>query len=559
MPWKSRWHLDIPPCSLPTYLFGSATAQLDDKPVIIDGEQPEYNLSLHSYREWSKRLAVGLKRAGFKPGDRLLLFSGNTIFFSVVQFATIMAGGIFTGANPTYVAREVAYQLKDSGATFFIVGEANLDAGLAAAKEVDLPLDRVFSFDNGIPAFDGKAQGAGGLKSWTSLVASPQDGASFKWEEFKTHEQMNRCCVLNYSSGTTGLPKGVELSHYNYVANCMQVIYVYQLKSDYKDWQKRARGIAFLPMYHAYGQTYAGINYPKMGVPQYLMRKFDLITLCQWIEKYKVTGLSAVPPIVVALTKRPEVKSFDLSSLEEVGSGAAPLAKETTAEFEAKFQGKVKVKQGWGMSEVTCSAMGWEPDMEALSGAVGELNPNVEAQIVDDNEKEVPIGERGELWVRGPNICVGYWRKPEETDKTFAPGRWLKTGDIAYRNEDGFLWIVDRKKELIKVKGLQVAPAELEGLLLDHPEVDDVAVVGVTINGDEAPRAYAVVKEGSKATPKEIAEWMAERVSRHKRLTGGVVLVKEIPKNPSGKLLRKELRERAAKEIGDGSGLQSKL
>jgi acyl-CoA synthetase (AMP-forming)/AMP-acid ligase II len=172
--------------------------------------------------------------------------------------------------------------------------------------------------------------------------------------------------------------------------------------------------------------------------------------------------------------------------------------------------------------------MGWEPDATAVHGAVGELNPNVEAQIVDDNEKEVPIGERGELWVRGPNICVGYWKKPEETAKTFAPGRWLKTGDIAYRNEGGLLWIVDRKKELIKVKGLQVAPAELEGLLLDHPEIDDVAVVGVTIAGDEAPRAYVVVKEGSKATPKGIAEWMAEKVSRHKRLTGGVVLVKEI-------------------------------
>jgi long-subunit acyl-CoA synthetase (AMP-forming) len=225
---------------------------LDDKPLIIDGEQPEYYLTLHTYREWSKRLAVGLKEAGFKPGDRLLLFSGNTIFFSVVQFATIMAGGIFTGANPTYVAREVAYQLRDSGATFFLVGEANLDAGLQAAKDVNLPLKHLFLFDSGIPTMDGKAQGAKGVESWTSLIASPKDGAGFKWEEFTTLEQMNRCCVLNYSSGTTGLPKGVELSHYNYVANCMQVNYVNELKSGYEEWRQRARSIAFLPLYREY-------------------------------------------------------------------------------------------------------------------------------------------------------------------------------------------------------------------------------------------------------------------------------------------------------------------
>jgi acyl-CoA synthetase (AMP-forming)/AMP-acid ligase II len=276
-----------------------------------------------------------------------------------------MAGGIFTGANPTYVAREVAYQLKDSGATFFFVGEANLDAGLQAAKETNLPLKNVFVFDNGIQAFDGKAQSVKGVESWTKLIASPKEGAGFKWEEFSTLEQMNRCCVLNYSSGTTGLPKGVELSHYNYVANCVQVNYMAELKKDFKEWRKRARGIAFLPMYHAYGQTYSGINYPKMGVPQYLMRKFDFITMLQWIEKYKVTGLSAVPPIVVALTKRAEVNDFDLSSLEEIGSGAvsacccgrclcaqgfnyiqAPLAKETTTEFETRFKGNAKVKQG---------------------------------------------------------------------------------------------------------------------------------------------------------------------------------------------------------------------
>lgn len=211
---------------------------------------------------------------------------------------------------------------------------------------------------------------------------------------------------------------------------------------------------------------------------------------------------------------------------------------------------------------MTCSALTWDPNLEGDIdlAAVGELNPNIEGMIVDDNEREVAAGERGELWVRGPNVMKGYWNRPEETKKTFTSDgeRWLKTGDIAYVAK-GLVYVVDRKKELIKVKGLQVAPAELEALLLDHSDVEDAAVVGVTIKGEEAPRAYIVLKQNAKVGPSDVAKWLAERVSRHKRLEGGVVALDAIPKNPSGKLLRKELRDRAKREVGDGEPRESKL
>lgn len=184
------------------------------------------------------------------------------------------------------------------------------------------------------------------------------------------------------------------------------------------------------------------------------------------------------------------------------------------------------------MTELTCSAMGWHPDEHSESFSVGELNVNCEAKLIDENEKEVPQGERGEILVRGPNVMKGYWKKPEATKETITPDGWLKTGDIAWYDKGGKFFIVDRKKELIKVKGNQVAPAELEALLLDHPAIADAAVIGAASGFDEAPRAYIVLAEGKKATEKEIQDWTAKQVAPHKRLTGGVRFVEAIPKNP---------------------------
>ncbi|KAK3619920.1 hypothetical protein LTR56_023716 [Elasticomyces elasticus] len=544
MPWKSRWTIPIPTQSLPSYLFDSPTIPLDDKPLLIDAEFPEYYLTQHTYREWSKRFALGLQQNGFKPGDRLLLYSGNTIFFPVILLGTIMAGGIFTGANPTYVARELAYQLKDSGATFLITSESSLKTALDAANSTGFPKDRVYVSDAGFSTLESKPESSvQGTAHFSNLVAP--SASSFRWPEFSDQAQMNTTCVLNYSSGTTGVPKGVEITHLNYIANCAQTEYMSSLAPDYESLVKQARGLSFLPMYHAYGQTHHCVSSAKKGIPV-----------------YRITSLTLVPPIAVALTKRPEVKDFDISSVTSAGCGAAPLGRESAEDFDRTVaKGAWQLRQGWGMTEITCSAIGFDPTSSFVSGAVGELNPNIEGCIVDEDGKEVGLEERGEFWVRGPNVMKGYWRKPEATAETMTPDRWLKTGDIAYRDKDGLIYIVDRKKELIKVKGNQVAPAELESLLLDHPAVQDAAVVGVVINGEELPRAYVAIQpsHAGNFVTKELASWLAERVAPHKRLAGGVVVTDTIPKNSSGKILRKVLRERAKEEVGDRESRGSRL
>ena len=357
-----------------------------------------------------------------------------------------MTGGIFTGANPTYVARELAYQLQDSGANILITAERSLDTALEAIASINFPRNRIFVMGDGYEMFEDRAQSIQGIEHWSTLLASPSEGTNFAWDEFSTREQMHRTAVLNYSSGTTGVPKGVEISHLNYVANCMQVEYVARLKPDYDVAIKRQVGLSFLPMYHAYGQTHHGVRTVRNGVPVYLMRKFDFVKMLQYIQKYRVTNLTLVPPIAVALTKHPAVKNYDLSSVEAASCGAAPLSPETIKDFETMFQHKFQLRQGWGMTEITCSACGWDPRGRAEPSKVGELNPNIEAMVVDEEGREVGEGERGEFWVRGPNVMKGYWGRPEATAATITREGWLRTGDVAVRHGDGFWSIVDRIK-----------------------------------------------------------------------------------------------------------------
>jgi 4-coumarate--CoA ligase len=255
MPLKSRWSIDIPEQSLPTWLFGSPNGPLQnpDKHVIIDANRPTtHYLTLSTFRLWSKRVAVGLKKAGLQTGDRVLLFSGNNIFFPVVFMGIQMAGGIFTGANPTYVARELAYQLKDSGAKFLICNDVSLDTGLEAAKINGMSKDRVFIFDDLMLEGTGKARL--GVRNWNKLIAPQEEGERFVWQDTKTPKATT--ASLNYSSGTTGVPKGVEITHYNYIANAEQVMALFRLRPDHDERLETERWLGFLPMYHAYGASF---------------------------------------------------------------------------------------------------------------------------------------------------------------------------------------------------------------------------------------------------------------------------------------------------------------
>lgn len=557
MPVKSRWTVSIPNVSVPTYLFGSPNDrnQLpDDKIAIADAARPDtLNLSLAAWYLWSKRVAVGLRNAGLQPGDRVMLFSGNNLFFPVIFMGILLAEGIFTGANPTYVARELAHQVRDAGAKFIFTADENgsLETAIEAAKQVGLEKDKLFIFDDA--PFEGKGDSRLGVRHWNSLIASKAEGQAFVPRELDSPKTTTVC--LNYSSGTTGLSKGVQISHYNYVANTVQTIYLATLDPNYERNTREGRLLCFLPMYHAMAQTTYIMNGPSRRMPVYIMKKFDLIKVLENIERFKITELALVPPIVVALAKNPLSRKYDLSSVRKALSGAAPLGHEVSVEFESLWpNGSVNLKQGWGMTEVTCALLSWDPNLRCESASVGELMANCEAKILnEDGTAEVPRGSRGELYVRGPNVMLGYWNNPKATAETLTSDGWLRTGDICFIDKNGHFSIVDRLKELIKVKGNQVAPAELEALLLEHPLVSDAAVIGVPFAGDEAPRAYIVVREGGKVTPEEVATWMATKVARHKRLAGGVKIIDSIPKNPSGKILRKLLRERAAKEVGGSS------
>lgn len=537
---ESRWTVPIPNCSLQKWVFESSFGPLPETPQFIDPDRPETHVITKSgYRLWSKRFALGLIRAGLKPGDRVLLYSGNNIFFPAVFMGVLMAGGIFSGANPSFVARELAYQLKDSGATFLIASDASMEIAVDAAAQAGLPTSRIFSFDaTALDARPGTARL--GSRHWTSLLASEDEGAKFDWIE--PADASTTLCALNYSSGTTGVPKGVEITHYAYVANGIGVNYIDRLNPEFDEKKKRARRIGFLPMYHAYGQTYFICNYPRENFPVYIMPAFNFEKMLQVIEKFRIDFIIAVPPIIVLLAKSPLSRKYDLSSLETIGCGAAPLGAEVSDEVEKLWPpGAVAVRQGWGMTEATCGVTSTDPTRVGKPADVGEMSPNCKMRLmkIDGSGEITSANEPGELWVAGPMLLKAYWKKPEATAATVHVDpdgtRWLKTGDIGYVEEygpGGLIHVIDRIKELIKVKGNQVAPAELEGVLLENKGVRDVAVVGVTINGEEYPRAYVVPVPEAKQTEQEIAKWMEPRVVYYKRLRGGVKFVEAIPKNP---------------------------
>lgn len=287
------------------------------------------------------------------------------------------------------------------------------------------------------------------------------------------------------------------------------------------------------------------------------MAQFDIEKFCAYIQEHRITFAFIVPPVVLLLSKHPVVDKYDLSSLQMMNSGAAPLTHELVNAVYKRI--KVPVKQGYGLSE-TSPTTHTQPseDWDKTIGSVGRLLPNQIAKYMSPEEKELPIGEVGELWIKGPNIFKGYLNNPEGTKNALTEDGFFKTGDVGYQDKDGNFYITDRIKELIKYKGFQVAPAELEGLLASHPMIDDVAVLGIYNNdrATEEPRAYVVPAasvEASKKTEDDIVAWLAAKVANHKRLRGGVRFVDAIPKSPSGKILRRVLKVRAQEEGNKGT------
>jgi len=485
-----------------------------DRPALIDGTSGRV-ITFAELDDQIHRLAGGLRAAGFTPGDVLALMAPNVPEYAVVFHAVAVAGGTVTTVNPTYGASEVAFQLADAGASVLVTIGAFADVAREATATTNTT--EIITID-----------GADGTTALSTLV-----GDRIEQHPVDVFEQL---VVLPYSSGTTGLPKGVMLSHHNLVANICQCEHAIVYEPDGE------LALAFLPFFHIYGMQVLMNGLLANGVTVVTLPRFDLEQALGLIQQHRITRLFAVPPVVLALAKHPLVDTYDLSSLTQVFSGAAPLGAELAQEASARIG--CEVVQGYGMTELSPVSHTTPPGM-FKPGTSGVTVSNTESRIVDpDTGEDQPVGGRGELWVRGPLVMRGYLNNPEATAATIDADGWLHTGDVAVIDEDGHMTIVDRVKELIKYKGFQVPPAELEALLVTHPDVADVAVIGIPDDeAGELPKAFIVQAAGAEVAAADLQAFVAEHVATYKQIRV-VEFVDEIPKSASGKILRRVLRDR---------------
>jgi acyl-CoA synthetase (AMP-forming)/AMP-acid ligase II len=512
--------LDIPDVSLTEDIFAHVDRHAD-RPALIDGATGDVT----TYGDLHHRVraaAAGLARRGIGPGDVVGIFSPNLPDYATAFLAVAEAGATNTTANGLYGVDELVFQLRDARARMLITHPALADRAMPAAAAVGI--DDVVAFGE----VDG-AEPFGAL-----LVGAPAPAPSI--------DPATDAVSLPYSSGTTGLPKGVRLTHRNLVANVHQIDPILELgPSDVV--------MGVLPFFHIYGQVVVMAASLRAGAAIVTMARFDLEQFLALIQQHGATRLFVAPPIAVAFAKHPLVERYDLSSLRHVMCAAAPLDAELAGQAAARIG--CRIVQGYGMTEaspvITCvSAFG-----EDRPGTVGPLVGSTEGRIVDpETGRDVEPGQPGELWARGPQVMPGYLGNDEATAATIVDGGWLRTGDIATADADGWITIADRLKELIKVKGYQVAPAELEALLLTHTAIADACVIPVPDDeAGERPKAFVALR--GEAKPAEIIAWMGERSAPHKRLVA-VEIVDEVPKSASGKILRRLLVERERASRGDG-------
>lgn len=516
--------LAIPEVDVTSFVLERA-AEHAEKPALIDGPSGR----AVTYGELAERIAAmrgGLLARGFASGDALAIYLPNLPEYAVAFHAAASAGGRATTANPLYTAGELGHQLHDSGARFLLTAPQLLDTALAAAEEAGV--EEVFVVGEDPDHRQNQATPLAEL-----LAAEPAPVAAI--------DPAADLAALPYSSGTTGLPKGVMLSHRNLVANLVQA-------RESLTVEEQDALIGCLPFFHIYGMTVIMNLGLRNGATIVTMPRFDLAQFLELIERHRVTVGFVVPPIALALAKHPAIDDADLSSLRYLMSGAAPLGPEMVEAVEARLG--CMVAQGYGMTET--SPVTHTIPMDPQRNRVGTVGPplrGTECRLVDpESGKDAGPGERGEVWIRGPQVMQGYLNNEEATAATIDADGWLHTGDIGIADEDGYCTIVDRLKELIKYKGFQVPPAELEALLLSHPAVADAAVVGVPDEeAGELPKAFVVVAQGKELDHEELMAWVGERVAPQKKIR----LVEEIeavPKSASGKILRRELtaRERTA-------------
>mmetsp|Transcript_31458 Transcript_31458/g.61350 ORF Transcript_31458/g.61350 Transcript_31458/m.61350 type:complete len:588 (+) Transcript_31458:38-1801(+) len=505
--------------------------QFADFTAFVDEDGNSYTFA--QFQKAFRTVSAGLTAAGFKQGDVCLILSYNHLQFPVAFHAVSVLGGVVTTCNPAYTENEISHQLRDSAATFaFVCGPCV--ATLQRAVEICPGVKRVWVWDE--EGMD--------LQKRTSEIQLFSDLLDFQTEDLLSPRALESkviessdLCALPYSSGTTGLSKGVMLSHGNIVANLCQIHGLFA-------FHKGMTVMAVLPFYHIYGLVVVMNHSLRHGSTVVIMRRFNPTSFLQLIQTHRISWLPIVPPLVLFLSKSPLVDDYDLSSVTTILCGAAPLGHELAAACVARLN-HVDLRQGYGMTELSPVSHG-SPERHSKFAAAGILLPNTQARIVDpetDTDVTEP-GNRGELWVKGPQVMQGYLRNEAATARTITADGWLRTGDICEVDAEHYFFVVDRLKELIKFKGFQVPPAELEAILVSHPAVADCAVIGSpSSSAGELPKAFVVRAPGTSVTAGELKDFVKARVSYYKQLRGGVEFVDMIPKSASGKILRRLLRD----------------
>jgi acyl-CoA synthetase (AMP-forming)/AMP-acid ligase II len=517
-----RPDLEIPSTPLADFVLARAVER-GNRPALIDGTTGR-TIVYADLPRLVERCAAGLSALGVGKGDPCLLFSPNAPEYLIAVLALARLGAVATPANPLYTKDDLKRHLEDSKARVLITCRALQGTW----GELASGLEHVVIFDEA--PLKGCATGCT-TRAFDELLASSASAPRVAIDP-------DDLVALPYSSGTTGLPKGVMLTHRNLIANVLQTDAASHAIHD------RDTTVAFLPFFHIYGLVVIGLLGLWSGMTIVVMPRFDLAQYLDLVERYRATLLHVVPPVVVALGKHPLVEGRDFSSIRKLFSGAAPLAAETIERCTRRIGGVLQ--QGYGLTETSpATHVTSDVPAEIKYGSIGAPVSNTECRVVDPaTQRDVEPGVDGEICIRGPQVMRGYLNRPDATRATIDADGWLHTGDIGHADQDGHFFIVDRLKELIKYKGMQVAPAELEGVLLSHPAVADAAVVPLQDeDAGEIPRAFVVLK--SPATADELMTFVAGRVAPYKKVRR-VDFIDAIPKSPSGKILRRLLRDVAA-------------
>lgn len=528
--------LAMPPITLHDLILEKARA-VPDKIALVDGPTGRsytYGQIVASV----ERIAAAFAARGLAKGGVVALYSPNLPEYALAFFGVSMAGGVNTTVNPLYTAKELASQLRDSGAQFIITIGMFLANALEAVQGLNVEVTQIKEIFV-IGEIDTAHASNPLVKPFAELLTNDGPPPAI------TFNPLEDLLAMPYSSGTTGLPKGVMLTHQNITCNIRQMTFLEQPTPD--DVM-----IGVLPFFHIYGMTciMAAMLYAQAQIVS--MPRFDLQQFLELVQSHRATRAYLVPPIILGLAKHPMVDKYDFSSMKYITSGAAPMS-EAIGHLCAERL-KCVVKQGYGMTESSPVTTMNNPHVPIKLASVGPILPNTECKVIsleaqNGRRSELGVSETGELCFRGPQVMKGYLNRPDATAEAIDAEGWLHTGDVGYVDADGYVYIVDRFKEFIKYNAYQVAPAELEGILLGHPSVADAAVIPASDEeSGEIPKAFIVKKADATLTADEVMSFVAERVAAYKKVRA-VEFIEEIPKSASGKILRRVLIERERQKI----------